>query len=172
MVDLNAQVDVDGDDPEEVAQGWLVLVLTGDPLWLGLIAVAQFGPVLLLGLFGGVVADHLPKRRTLLVTQFLSMVLAFALFGLTVTDVVEVWHVAVLAVLVPVALASGWGQTATAVGICLVLATGFFWLARRGARRLAALLALLMLVGLLASEMWRQILADVPDAAIARSLAA
>ena len=87
---------------QQVAQGWLVLVLTGDPLWLGLIAVAQFGPVLLLGLFGGVVADHLPKRRTLLVTQFVSMVLAFALFGLTVTDVVEVWHVAVLAVLLGV----------------------------------------------------------------------
>ncbi len=84
---------------QQVAQGWLVLQLTGDPLALGLIAVAQFGPILIFGLFGGLLADHLPKRRTLLATQVSSMLLAFALFGLTVTGVVEVWHVAVLAVL-------------------------------------------------------------------------
>ena len=82
---------------QQVAQGWLVLVLTGDPLMLGLISVAQFGPVLVLGLFGGLIADQLPKRRTLMVTQTFAMVLAFALFALTATGVVEVWHVAVLA---------------------------------------------------------------------------
>ncbi|HVS65852.1 MAG TPA: PAS domain S-box protein [Thermoanaerobaculia bacterium] len=62
---------------------------------------------------------------------------------------------AALAVLLPIALASGWGQTAAAVAIGLVLSGGFFGLARLGARRLAALLALLMLIALLASEMWR-----------------
>ena len=84
---------------QQVAQGWLVLQLTRDPLWLGLVAAAQFGPVIVFGLFGGLIADQLPKRQTLLVTQVVAMVLAFVLFGLTATGVVEVWHVLVLAVL-------------------------------------------------------------------------
>ena len=84
---------------QQVAQGWLVLQLTDDPLWLGLVAVAQFGPILIFGLFGGLIADHLPKRQTLIVTQTVAMVLAFILFGLTATGVVQVWQVMVLAAL-------------------------------------------------------------------------
>jgi len=87
---------------QSVAQGWLVLQLTGDPVYLGLVAAAQFTPVLLLGLFGGVLADGLPKRRTLMVTQSVSMLLAFVLFGLTVTDNVGVEQVLVLALLLGV----------------------------------------------------------------------
>jgi MFS family permease len=83
---------------QQVAQAWLVLQLTHDPLWLGLVSVAQFGPVIIFGLFGGVIADQLPKRKTLLVTQTVAMVLAFILFGLTATGVVQVWHVMILAV--------------------------------------------------------------------------
>ena len=44
-----------------VAQSWLILQLTGNPFDLGLLTVAQFGPVLILGLFGGLIADGLPK---------------------------------------------------------------------------------------------------------------
>jgi len=88
---------------QQVAQGWLVLQLTHDPFWLGLVAAAQFGPVIVFGLFGGVIADQLPKRQTLLVTQAVSMLLAFALFGLTATGLVEVWHVMVLASLLGLA---------------------------------------------------------------------
>ncbi len=88
---------------QQVAQGWLVLQLTHDPFWLGLVAAAQFGPVIAFGLFGGVIADQLPKRKTLLVTQVAAMVLALALFGLTATGLVEVWHVMVLAALLGVA---------------------------------------------------------------------
>src|SRR5688500_4840318 len=84
---------------QQVAQAWLVLTLTNDPLWLGLVAVAQFGPVIIFGLFGGLIADQWPKRQTLLVTQIVSMLLAFALFGLTVTGAVQVWQVMVLAAL-------------------------------------------------------------------------
>jgi MFS family permease len=82
---------------QSVAQGWLVLQLTGSPFYLGLIAAAQFTPVLVLGLFGGLIADHLPKRSTLLVTQTVAMILAFILFGLTATHTVHVWHIVVLA---------------------------------------------------------------------------
>ncbi|HEX5825287.1 MAG TPA: MFS transporter [Candidatus Limnocylindrales bacterium] len=84
---------------QQVAQGWLVLQLTHDPLWLGLVSLAQFGPVIVFGLFGGVIADQLPKRRTLMATQSVAMILAFILFGLTATHVVQVWHVMILAAL-------------------------------------------------------------------------
>jgi MFS family permease len=87
---------------QQVAQGWLVLQLTHDPLWLGIVALAQFGPVILFGLFGGVIADQLPKRQTLLVTQTVAMLLAFVLFGLTATHVIEVWHVLILSVILGV----------------------------------------------------------------------
>jgi MFS family permease len=60
------------------------------------VSVAQFGPVIMFGLFGGVIADHLPKRKTLIATQTTAMLLAFALFALTATHVVQVWHVMVL----------------------------------------------------------------------------
>ena len=87
---------------QQVAQAWLVLDITGDPFVLGLVAALAFLPVLILGLFGGLIADALPKRRTLMVTQTIQMVLAFVLFGLTVTDTVEVWQILVLAVLLGV----------------------------------------------------------------------
>ncbi|MEO5939367.1 MAG: MFS transporter, partial [Candidatus Limnocylindrales bacterium] len=88
---------------QQVAQGWLVLQLTHDPLWLGLVSLAQFGPVIVLGLFGGVIADQLPKRKTLMATQTVAMILAFALFGLTALHIVAVWHVMVLAALLGIA---------------------------------------------------------------------
>jgi MFS family permease len=84
---------------QQVAQGWLVLQITHDPLWLGIVSVAQFGPVIIFGLFGGLIADQWPKRRTLLATQTSAMLLAFALFLLTATGVVQVWQVMILAAL-------------------------------------------------------------------------
>jgi MFS family permease len=88
---------------QQVAQGWLVLQLTHDPLWLGLVSLAQFGPVIVLGLFGGVIADQLPKRKTLMATQTVAMILAFILFGLTASHVIQVWHVLVLSALLGIA---------------------------------------------------------------------
>jgi MFS family permease len=64
---------------QQVAQAWLVLELTHDPLWLGVVAAAQFVPVLIFGLFAGVLADNLPKRQTLLVTQAIKMSLSVTL---------------------------------------------------------------------------------------------
>jgi MFS family permease len=82
---------------QQVGEAWLVLQLTHDPLWLGLVSVAQFAPVIVFGLFGGVIADQLPKRRTLMVTQSIAMTLAFILFGLSVTGVIQVWHILIIA---------------------------------------------------------------------------
>lgn len=87
---------------QQVAQAWLVLQITNDPFVLGLVTALAFLPVLVLGLFGGVIADALPKRQTLIVTQAVQMTLAFVLFGLVVTDTVEVWHILLLATLLGV----------------------------------------------------------------------
>jgi MFS family permease len=84
---------------QSVAQAWLVLQLTGDPFLLGLVTAAQFLPVMVFGLFGGLIADVLPKRPTLLATQVVQMILAFVLFGLVATGRVEVWQIVVLAFL-------------------------------------------------------------------------
>jgi MFS family permease len=88
---------------QQVAQAWLVLELTHDPIWLGIVAAAQFIPVIVLGLFAGVAADALPKRRVLVWTQTVMMILAAILAVLTVTGVVQVWMILVLAVLLGVA---------------------------------------------------------------------
>jgi MFS family permease len=85
-----------------VAQSWLVLQLTGNPFDLGLVAVAQFTPVLILGLFGGLIADALPKRPTMYATQIVAMLVSFTLFGLAATHVVQLWHVFVLAIVMGV----------------------------------------------------------------------
>ena len=82
---------------QQVAQAWLVLELTSDPLILGLVTALAFLPVLVLGLFGGLIADALPKRQTLIATQTVQMALAFILFALVVTDTVQVWQILVLA---------------------------------------------------------------------------
>ena len=84
---------------QQVAQAWLVLQLTGDPFWLGIVAAAQFLPVMILGLFAGVAADALPKRQTLVATQAVMMTLAILLTILTVTGLVQVWMILVLAIL-------------------------------------------------------------------------
>lgn len=82
---------------QQVGQAWLVLQLTGDPLALGIVAAAQFTPVLILGLFAGIVADAMPKRRLLFWTQSAAAVLALILGVLVLTNSVQVWHVYLLA---------------------------------------------------------------------------
>jgi MFS family permease len=84
---------------QSVAQAWLVLTLTNDPFMLGLLSAAQWAPVLIFGVFGGVFADALPKRRVLVVTQAVQMTLAFTLGTLAWTGLVQEWHVLVLALL-------------------------------------------------------------------------
>ena len=85
-----------------VAQSWLVLQLTGSAFDLGLINVFQFTPVLILGLFGGIIADTLPKRSTMYVTQVTAMIVSFILFALSAAGVAQVWHVYLLAVVMGV----------------------------------------------------------------------
>lgn len=82
---------------QSAAQAWLVLGLTNSSLMLGVVSFAQFLPILLVGLFAGVVVDRIDRRRMLLGTQTLLMLSAFMLAGLTWSGTVRVWHVIALA---------------------------------------------------------------------------
>jgi MFS family permease len=82
---------------QTVAALWLVLSLTGSGVAVGLTTAAQFLPMLVLGAYGGLLADRFPKRRLLIVTQLLMAVPAVALFVVTAAGVAEAWMV-VLAV--------------------------------------------------------------------------
>ncbi|MCA1724116.1 MAG: MFS transporter [Thermomicrobia bacterium] len=68
---------------QRIGQAWLVLRLTNSPLALGIVTACQTLPVLLLALFGGVIADRMPKRRVLVITQGIMLVQASVLAVLT-----------------------------------------------------------------------------------------
>ncbi|MFF9124509.1 MFS transporter [Streptomyces sp. NPDC014889] len=82
---------------QRIAQDWLVLSLTGSSAAVGITTALQFLPMLLFGLYGGVLVDRLPKRPTLLGTQSAMAVTGLALAALTLTGHVQVWHVYVAA---------------------------------------------------------------------------
>jgi MFS family permease len=90
-------ISVPGTWLQTVAQAWLVLQLTPSGSALGITVALQALPVLFLGPWAGAVADATDKRRMLLGTQALQAVLALVLGLLTVTHVVELWMVWVLA---------------------------------------------------------------------------
>jgi len=82
---------------QRVAQDWLVLELTNSGTALGVVTALQFAPSLLLGLWGGVLADRLDKRKLLLATQSALALVALTLGLLDVTGAVAYWHVLALA---------------------------------------------------------------------------
>ncbi|MFC7218770.1 MFS transporter [Streptomyces polyrhachis] len=88
---------------QRIAQDWLVLSLTGSAAAVGITVAMQFLPMLLFGLYGGIVADRYPKRRILLATQTFMGLTGLALAALTLGGAVRVWHVYVLAFLLGLA---------------------------------------------------------------------
>src|SRR5437016_6428375 len=82
---------------QQVAQAWLVLRLTNSGLALGTVTALQFLPVLLLGAWGGVIADRFDKRTLLIGTQSVAGALALVLGLLTLTGDIQIWMVYVLA---------------------------------------------------------------------------
>ncbi|HLH14696.1 MAG TPA: MFS transporter [Solirubrobacteraceae bacterium] len=81
------------------AQSWLVLALTGSSTLLGVIVALQTLPVLVLGPYGGVVADRVDKRAMMFALQAAMGVQALVLGVLTVTGSVRVWEIGALAAL-------------------------------------------------------------------------
>ena len=91
-------VSLSGTWAQRVAQDWLVLELSGDSgVALGAAIGLQFLPVLLFGLYGGVLADRHDKRRLLLAAQAAMGLLALVLAVLDLSGAVQLWHVYVLA---------------------------------------------------------------------------
>ncbi|MFE7775909.1 MFS transporter [Streptomyces sp. NPDC057445] len=82
-----------------ITQDWLVLSLTGSATAVGITTALQFLPMLLFGLYGGVIADRYPKRRILLFSQGALGLCGLALAVLTLSGHVQVWHVYLIAFL-------------------------------------------------------------------------
>lgn len=95
------------------AMNWLVLGLTGSPAAVGLTSGLVFLPTLVLGMLGGLVADRFPKRRIVLVMYIGWATLTALLAGLTLSNMVMVWHVQLIAAALGVVNAFCWpGQQA------------------------------------------------------------
>jgi MFS family permease len=85
---------------QSTAQLWLVYRLTHSAALLGVFGFANQIPILLLASVGGYVGDRYNRHRGVIWTQTAAMILAFALAALTLTHVVQVWHVVFIAFLV------------------------------------------------------------------------
>ena len=84
---------------QQIALGWLVFDLTDSPLQLGLVAVCSGGTMTVCAPFSGALADRLDRRKLLIASQFSLASLAVTIAALVVTDLVQVWHLYVTAVL-------------------------------------------------------------------------
>src|ERR1044072_3013373 len=88
-----------GNSMQQMAVSWLLYDITKSALQLGLNGAFRAVPMIVLGLFGGTIADRFDRRRVLFVTQTLLMILAFLLGFLAQTGYVQVWHVYALTLL-------------------------------------------------------------------------
>jgi MFS family permease len=82
---------------QNIAQGWLVLQLTNSAFWLGVVGFAASFPILLFALIGGVIADHVNKRKMLMVTQSAMMIFAFIMAALAYFKIINVNEIVFLA---------------------------------------------------------------------------
>ena len=90
---------------QRIAQDWLVLQLSDSGLALGIVTALQFAPILVLSLYGGMLADRYDKRKLMMITQTTMGAAALLLGLLVMTDVVQLWHVFVIAGMLGVAAA-------------------------------------------------------------------
>jgi predicted MFS family arabinose efflux permease len=84
---------------QSTAQGYLIYQLTKSPAFLGYVSFASGLPSIFFTLFAGAVADRVPRRRLMVITQSAMLVLAFTLAILTFTNVIQPWHILILAFL-------------------------------------------------------------------------
>jgi len=84
---------------QRIAQDWIVLQLSGNVADVGITVALQFAPMLVFGLYGGVIADRYPKRRILQVTQTMMALLAATMAALIFTGSIQVWMIWCIALL-------------------------------------------------------------------------
>jgi MFS family permease len=89
-----------GSHIQRVAVTWQVFQLTGDPFMLGLLGLCRFVPILFFGIVGGVLADRGDRRRTLVLTQGILLLLAMIFAVLTITDTISLIAIYLLTALV------------------------------------------------------------------------
>jgi MFS family permease len=92
-------VSVSGTWMQNIATAWLILSLTHSPVAVGVLALCQFLPFSIFGLFSGVLVDRFDPRKTVIATQAVSLVFAAVLAALTLGGVVEPWQVYLLSAL-------------------------------------------------------------------------
>ncbi len=82
---------------QNTAQPWLAYSLTKSALLLSVVSALQFVPAMLFSLFAGVLIDRLPKKKMLVLTQSLSLVITFAVWVLVASGSIQYWHLLVSA---------------------------------------------------------------------------
>lgn len=82
-----------GNSMQQMAVSWLLYEMTKSAFQLGLNGAFRAVPMIVLGLFGGAIADRFDRRRILFATQTILMILAFVLGFLVQTGHIQVWHV-------------------------------------------------------------------------------
>jgi MFS family permease len=86
-------VSISGNWMQMIAEIWVVLSLTGSGVAVGVTTSLQFLPMLLFGAWGGLVADRVPKRSLLMVTQSLHMIAPLTMLALALQGVLVPWMV-------------------------------------------------------------------------------
>ncbi|MFC2133759.1 MFS transporter [Bacteroidota bacterium] len=87
------------------AQGFLIFELTHSPAYLGMLGFSIGLPSWVFMMYAGVVADRLPRRTVLMITQSSAMILAMVLASLTFLGLVEAWHILVFGLLLGITTA-------------------------------------------------------------------
>ncbi|HVN61938.1 MAG TPA: MFS transporter, partial [Gaiellaceae bacterium] len=90
-------ISVTGSWMQNIASAWLIVTLTHSPVAVGVLALAQFLPFTIFGLFGGVIVDRFDNRKLIIGTQAVQMALAAALATIALGGVAVPWMVYVIA---------------------------------------------------------------------------
>ena len=97
---LGAFLSETGNQMQVVAVAWQVYEMTRNPISLGLIGLANFVPIILFSLIGGLVADKVDRKKLLIASQAAQLILAIVLFTMTITHVINPWMIYGILVLV------------------------------------------------------------------------
>ncbi len=100
---IGQSISLSGTWMQTIAQAWLVLQITDSKVALGTVTMLQFLPITIFVLFAGVIADRVPKRNFILVTQSVAMAQAFILAALVWSGHIQLWHIYVLATMLGLA---------------------------------------------------------------------
>ena len=93
---------------EQLVSGWLALELTDSAWKVALVGFFRMGPLLLVGLVSGAIADRFGRRRVILVSQTVNLVIPLVLSILVFTNLIQYWHIPVTSVILGVFWALDW----------------------------------------------------------------